>query len=178
MSTEQKNVNPKQVLMDLAKELDGETIEHTCNVKGFEFKMRLLNEEESNWRNGYINLGSKLSAVSSWRLPTLAIGIRQINGTPVFEFFREEWDATEESRRALEIVEGKGPYSAKYFTAEHLMKFLADRFPEVISDLWDEWQRMEDRRSNAQDALKKSSGESSDEGIDPSGTELSPSGEK
>jgi hypothetical protein len=175
--------NPKKLLMDLQQELDGETLEHVCLVHGFQWKMRLLNEEESNWRNGYVNTGTKLSAVTSWRLPTLAIGIRAIGPKdgellPTSAFFQDEWRATAETRAAAEMIEGQGAFSQKYFTAEYLMEWLAGRFPEALEPLYAEWQKLEKRREDAQASVKKSSGESSEEEEKDSGTELSPSGEK
>ena len=171
-------LNPKMLLMDLAKELDGETLEHECIVHNRKWTMRLLNEEESNWRNGFVNMGTKLSAITSWRLPTLAIGIRAIDDVPVYQFFQEEWNLGKDSRDALELVEGRGRFSQKYFTAEHLMEFLSGRFPEILEPLWVEWQKLEERREEAQASAKKSSGENSEEEEKPSGTESSPSGDE
>ncbi len=181
--SEQASPNPKLLLMDLQKELDGVTLEHVCVVHGFQWKLMLLNEEESNWRNGYVNTGTKLAAVTSWRLPTLAIGIRAIGRVgeemmPVSMFFQEEWDTTAETRAAAEIIEGKGSFSQKYFTAEYLMEYLAQRFPEALKPLYEEYQALEKRREDAQASVKKSSGESSEEGEKPSGTEPSPSGDE
>jgi hypothetical protein len=175
--------NPKLLLMDLQRELDGDPITHVCCVHNFWWEMKLLNEEESNWRNGYVNTGTKLSAVSSWRLPTLAIGIRRIGSSreeliPVMEFFRDDWESTEELRNAAELIEGKGAFSQKYFAAEYLMSWLAERAPEVLTPLYTEWQELEARREAAQEQVKKSSGESSEEEEKPSGTELSPSGDE
>jgi hypothetical protein len=169
--------NPRQILMDLSRELGGDQLETVVSYKSFTFKMCLLNEEESNWRNGFINMGTKLSTVTSWRLPTLAIGIREINSVPVPEFFRPEWEATEATRQALAVIEGKGKYTLKYFAAEYLMQFLSQFPPEPLEDLYAEYQKLEARREEASVAIKKSSGESSEKATKSSGTELSPSGE-
>lgn len=170
--------NPKQLLMDLGKELDGDCLERTFELFGHTWSIRLLNEEESNWRNGYVNTGSKLSTITSYRLPTLAIGIREIDGIPVFAFFQEEWKNTEEGRQALELIEGRGRFNQKYFTAEHMMEWLAERFPEKMEELWEPWADLEERREKAQGSLKKFSGEDSEEDTNPTGTESSPSGDE
>jgi len=172
------NQSPKKMLLDLARELDGETIEDTFLWMGREWTIRLLTEEESNWRNSFINTGSRISTVSSWRLPTLSIGIRAINGIPVFEFFREEWESTEEGRQIVQLVDGRGRYNQKYFAAEYLMQYLAERPPERLEEMWGFWESLEQRREDAQDAAKKSSGEGSEEGEKPTGTESSPSGDE
>jgi len=170
--------SPQLLLLDLAKELDGETLEETFTLFGHQWTISLLSEEESNWRNSFLNTGSTISTMSSWRLPTLAIGIRKIDGISVYQFFSKEWEATEEGRQVRSILEGKGRYSQKYFAAEHLMQFLADRFPDKIEELWLHWATLEKRREEAQDNVKKSSGEASDESTDESGTEPSPSGDQ
>jgi len=172
------DINPKMILMDLARELDGETLEHECVVHGHKWTMQALNEEESNWRNGFVNMGTRLSSITSWRLPTLAIGIRAVDDVPVYQFFQDEWSANAETRQAMELMDGRGQFSQKYFAAEHLMEFLSGRFPDALEPLWDEWQALEARREDAQAASKKSSGENSEEDEKPSGTESSPSGDE
>lgn len=172
MSTE----DPKTILNDLARELDGDCLEDTFTWTGRVFKIRLLNEEESNWRNGFINTGSGLATITSWRLPTLAIGIREIDGIPVFEFFRNEWEKTQQGRDIVRLVEGRGSFSMKYFSAEHLMQFLGSRPPEALEEMWKYWKMLEDRREEAQSNIKKSSGVDSEKSGKPSGTESTPSG--
>lgn len=170
-------VNPKRILDDLAVELDGDCLQDSFLWKGKRFTIRLLTEEESNWRNGFVNMGSGLATITSWRLPTLAIGIREIDGIPVFEFFRNEWTETEEGRNVLRLVEGRGSYSMKYFAAEHLMEFLGSRPPEALEEMWKYWKLLEDRREAVQDNIKKSSGVDSEKATNQSGTESTPSGE-
>lgn len=178
LSTAPKPQDPKRLLMDLAKELDGDSLESTFELFDRTWSIRLLTEDESNWRNGYVNTGTKLSTITSYRLPTLAIGIRAIDGIPVYAFFQDEWTATEDGRAAFELIEGKGRFSQKYFAAEHLMEFLADRFPEKMEELWEEWAKLETRREEAQASVKKSSGEGSEEDKNSTGTGSSPSGDE
>ena len=168
--------NPKRVLDDLAKELDGSCLEDTFDWKGRKFRIRLLNEEESNWRNGFVNMGTNLSTLTSWRLPTLAMGIREVDGVPTFEFFRPLWEAEEKGREVLKLIEGRGVFSMKYFAAEHLMQWLGQRPPEMVEALWKFWKILEDRREVAQGNVKKSSGADSEKDTKPSGTESTPSG--
>lgn len=170
--------NPKRVLDDLARELDGSCLEDTFVWRNRKFRMRLLNEEESNWRNGFVNMGTNLSTLTSWRLPTLAIGIREIDDVPVFEFFRPQWEAAEKGREVLRLIEGRGVFSMKYFSAEHLMQWLGQRPPELVEDLWKFWKSLEDRREAAQGNIKKFSGVDSEKDTNQSGTGSTPSGEE
>lgn len=145
--------NPKQILFDLAEELDGNVIEDDFEVFGKKWTLRLLNEEESNWRNANLIVASRLTALSSLRLPTLAIGIRKIDDVPVYDFFAEEWmTLSDDERRELENM---NKYSKKYFVAEKLMEFLSQRLPDAIDLLWNNWQELETRREKAQEMLKK-----------------------
>lgn len=168
--------NPKQILDDIGKELDctGE-ISQVFNILGHNWKMSLLNEEESNWRMAHVVVSTKLSAVASFRLPTLAIGIREIDGISIAEFFEDDWKLLPESARQEMLL--SNPFTRKYFCAEHLMNFLSQRFPEGVAELWEKWQELEDRRKEAISALKKSLGESSEEEKSQSTTEPSPIGE-
>ena len=168
--------NFKMLLDDIGKELDVTgNISETFSIFNHNWTFALLNEEESNWRMSHVNMGNKLSAVASFRLPTLAMGIRKIDDVPVFDFFTDEWkELPDDTRRELVNM---NPYARKYFTAEHLMKFLAERYPEGIAELWEKWQELETRRLEAIATLKKSSGESSEsETLDQNTTELSPIG--
>jgi hypothetical protein len=169
--------NPKQLLLDIGKDLNiTEGISEIFDIFGRKWKMSLLNEEESNWRMAHVVTSSKLSAVTSFRLPTLAIGIREIEGVSVYDFFAEDWDKlTPDSRQELLSM---NPYAKKYFCAEHLMQFLSDKYPEGIAELWEHWQQLEKRRNEAIAALKKSSGESSEKTAEPNTTEPSPTGEE
>ncbi len=170
--------DPKKLLMDLAHELDGEEISENVEYKGFVFEMKLLKEHESNWRNQYVPMATKFAAITAWKLPTLAIAIRKINNIPVFSFFEEEWKATEESRKVIELVQGKGPYTVQYFAAEHLMGYLGERFGEGLDELYKRYEALEARREQAQGAVKKSSGENLVKEEKESGTEFSPTGEE
>ena len=170
------NDNPRKILDDLARELDGDCIEDSFTWRGRTFKIRLLNEEESNWRNGFVNTSSGLSTVTSFRLPTLAMGIREIDGVPVFDFFLSEWENTQKGRDIVRLVEGRGTFSMKYFAAESMMQFLGSRPPEALEEMWKCWKGLEDRREAAQANVKKSSGEDSEKDAKPSTTESSPSG--
>lgn len=170
----------KDILTDIGKELDGDTLEGEISAGGLRFKVRLLTEEESNWRFGHVNTSNNASALSSFRLPTLAIGIREIyhekfgRWVSVYEFFDEDWQKlSEEVQEAL--MDGN-KYSKKYFMAEHLMEWLSQR-REIMLDLHEQWTGLEKRREEAQKALKKSSGEDSEKGESTNSTEPSPPGE-
>jgi hypothetical protein len=167
--------SPKQILDDIGKELDiTGGISDVFNVLNHNWEMALLNEEESNWRMAHVVVSTKLSAVASFRLPTLAIGIRKIDGISIADFFEDDWQVLSEAARQEMLL--SNPFTRKYFCAEHLMNFLSQRFPEGVAELWEKWQELEDRRKEAISSLKKSSGESSAEEKSQSTTEPSPIG--
>ena len=165
----------KQLFNDIAREMNGKCVEDTFTIKGHAYKMRLLNGEEANWRNMFIIVRSQISALSSLKLPTLAMGIREVDGKPVTEAFKEDWDSLSATERME--YERANKYAKKYFIAERFMEFLA-KWPDYeLDELWKHWAILEDRREDVQVELKKSSGEGSEKAESESSTIPSPSGE-
>jgi hypothetical protein len=172
--------NVKSLLTDIGRELDGDGLEGEISVESLRCKVRLLNEEESNWRYAHVDSSNSVSALTSYRLPTLAIGIRDIfhqkqnRWISVYEFFDEDWKFLPQDTR--DALESMNKYAKKYFVAEHLMEWLSQRPPEVLVELVKQWDQLEARRKEAQEALKKSLGEGSEKEESTNSTELSPSG--
>ena len=175
MSTEDTVQDPKSLLIDLAKEVDGKPLEDTFKVGKFQFRVWLPNEEEMNWCYRYINPANLVTVATSMKLPNLSISIRSINGLPVEDFFEDEWAAVPEGDR-LELL-SRNSFSRKYFTAEHLMQFLGQRPPEFVQDLWKQYEALAKKRTDLQGELKNSSGEASETEESESLTETSPLGE-
>lgn len=170
----------RDILDDIGKELDGDTLEGEISARGLRCKVKLLTEEESNWRFARADPSTTLSALSSLKLPTLAIGIRELyhekldRWVSVYEFFDSDWELLPKETR--EVLMGSNKFSKKYFIAEHLMEWLSQR-REVIGELYSQWKDLEDRREKAQATLKKSSGEVSEKEENKSSTETSPDGD-
>lgn len=152
----------KSILTDLSSELQGTLLEETFTVRGRKFTLRLLNAEENMWRNARIDISSQFSALSSWKLPTLAIGLRAIGGIPVEEGWGEDWLNVDADSR--QVLESANKFARKYFTADYLMQFLSQLPNDFIEELVECWENLSARSKEAQDALKKSSGENSVKG--------------
>jgi len=171
--------DPKSLLIDLAKEADGKSLGDFCTLtkggKDFKFEIRLPNEEETNWCFRYMNPANVVTVATSLKLPKLAISIRSINTISVDKFFMDEWEALPEFDR-LEY-EAKNKFAQKYFTAEHMMQFLGQRFPDFIQELWELYEVLDKRRQEAQDELGNSSGEDSEKEESENSTEPSQPGE-
>jgi hypothetical protein len=178
MSENQKS-DPKSLLLDLAKEADGESLEDFCTVmkggKAFKFEIRLPNEEEANWTFRYMNPSNVVTVATSMKLPNLSISIRSINGISVDDFFMQEWEELPEFDR-LEY-ESKNKFAQKYFAAEHMMQYLGQRTPDFVQELWEHYEALDKRRKEAQAELGNSSGEDSEKGESENSTEASPLGE-
>jgi len=168
--------DPKRLLLDLKKELGGELLEDTFQVGEHTFTMRLLNEEETSWCYQYVNTGNVMAMGISLRMPTLAIGIRAIDGTPLMEYFSEDWNKLTEAERSA--LQEANRYSQKYFIAGHMLDYLGDCAPDMITKLWAEWEKLSKRRSDAQEQAKNSSGEVSEQETSENTTESSPSGDQ
>jgi len=149
----------KQSLMDFQKEMKSQLLEDTFEVRGKRWTMRLLNEEETLWATSMMNTSTIVTSAVSAQLAHLAMGIREIDGSPIYEYFTEDWDKLEDRERAALLEMNR--YALKYFVAEHMHSFLAEMPPEVTNDLWECWNKLLERREDAQAMAKKSSGETS-----------------
>jgi hypothetical protein len=111
---------------------------------------------------------------TSLRIPTLAIAIRKINGTSIFEHYKEDFEKLKDEEK--EELEQNEDYK-KYFGANRFMEDeLKKRSPEFIAELWEEWKKVEERRKEAQEAIKKSSGVPSEKEKKENTLESTPSG--
>jgi len=151
----------KQSLLDFQSEMKGKLLDDEFTVHGKKWKMKMLNEEEQMWSTSMMNTTTVITTALSGRLANLAIGIREIDDTPVYEYFTEDWDELEE--REQEALQNMNRFAIKYFVAEHLHSILAEMPPNVITDLWNGWNELVERRAEAQEMSKKSSGETSPE---------------
>ena len=159
--------NPRQILKDLQSELTKSLLEDTFETESPEgikttWTMRLLNEDEITWsfsKTG-MDLKNLISMGISFRLPTLAIGIRRMNETSILEVFQEDWDLLTETEQE-NLMNSPGA-SLDKLGAEFLLDYLKKQPSEFVNELWVHWQSLEARRKEGQQALKKSSGESGD----------------
>jgi hypothetical protein len=158
------------LLDDLASELDQGHLEETVEVHGVHWTMRLLEDHETNWANGYQRTNSTLALISSRRAPTLAIGIRSIGKMnadgklelkPVKQYFIDAWvEAQGELDEATKsILNNANEYIQQYWFAEQLFHWLSKRPSAFVQALWTKWQALEERRDKVEEAMGKSSTE-------------------
>ena len=153
-------INPlKQSLLDFQSEMKGKLLEDTFSVHDKKWTMKMLNEEEQMWSTSMMNTSTVITTALSGRLANLAIGIRAIDDKPVYEYFTDDWDELGEAEQTALVNMNR--FAMKYFVAEHLHSVLAEMPPEVITDLWNGWNALVERRAEAQAVSKKSSGETS-----------------
>lgn len=169
--------NPRQILKDLQSELSKSLLEDEFEINGIKWAMRLLNEDEITWSVGKADLDLKnvVSMGISFRLPTLAIGIRRINDTSVLETFQEDWNMLTAAEQE-DFLSRPGTTPDK-IGAELLLDYLKQQPSEFINELWVQWQTLEERRKEGQSALKKSLGESGETGKKKSLPDSTPTGE-
>jgi hypothetical protein len=149
-------MNPKQILLDLQKELSGELLEDTVDIRGRKITFRLLNEAETGWVYGFVNVGTmgQASMLLSARLAMLAVGIKAIDGVTVEELFAETWDSLDEIKKSDLLSSNAG--KKKFAIASMFMDTLSEYPPTFISDLQDAWKLLEERRNEAQREVKNS----------------------
>ena len=156
----------KQSLLDFQAEMKSQLLSDTFEVLGKTWKMQLLNDEEQTWAVGMMDMSTVSTAGLSGRTANLAIGIREIDGVPIYEYFTDDWE--ELSKESREELTHMNKYSLKYFVAEHLFSMLAEMPPDVLGNLWESWEVLVKRRTEAQEMSKKSSGETSQQESDES----------
>ncbi len=144
----------RKKLTDFQNEMKGLLLEDTFEVRGKMWKMKLPNEEEQTWVVSMLNMTTAMATYMSTRLAAISIGIREIDGVDVYNYFLEDWEGLSlEERSSLESM---NQYARKYFVAEHMHAFLAEFGTEFINELWEKYQELEKRREGAQEIGKKS----------------------
>jgi len=158
------------LLDDLAKELDEGFIEDVFEIRGILWHMRLLQDHERNWANGYVRTTSVNAMITSVRAPTLAVGIRAIGKLTtdgkkdlmgIKDFFLQQWlkEKGELDPVAQRILDNANQYVQQYWFAERLFEWLSKRPPDFVNELWEKWSGLEKRREDAEKAMGKSSAE-------------------
>jgi len=146
--------NPKQILFDLQKELAGDLLEETVEVRGKMFTLRLLNEAETGWTYNFVNINGvgKTSTLLSARLAMLSVGVRAIDGVSLEEIFEEDWKALDEITKAHMLSENNG--KKKFAIAALFMETLSEYPPTFIQALQEKWKELEERRTAVQLEVK------------------------
>lgn len=157
--TDVKRSAALSILDDLASELDKGFLEESFDIAGHKWTMRLLQDHERNWANGFVRNTSLNAMLTSVRAPVLAIGIRSIDGVPIPQFFQQQWEseAAELETVAQQMLESANQYVKQYWFAERLFKWLSMRPPSFVEQLWAKWTDLESRRDKAEDGMGKSS---------------------
>jgi len=145
--------NAKQLLADLQQELQGEVIEETIELGNHKYQMRLLNEAENSWVYSHLELGSQVGMAMSIRLPTLAAGIRAIDGVSKEELLGEDFANLSDAQRVLLLAGGSK--KAAFFNSRFL-DIISLWNPKIIQELYTKWMELDARRADVQVELKNS----------------------
>ena len=144
--------NYSQILNDLRTELSSSFVEDVFEVRGHSFKLRLLNDVETEWAYSQIDTKTPLGLAVAARRATLAIGIREIDGaTP--EVLCEEL-LKSRTDPEIQVLYNESSNSSDILYANMLLETLKEYPPEFIDEIYDGWKKLEVRRSEAQKNLK------------------------
>lgn len=148
-----------QLLQDLTSEIDQGFIEDTFEVQGRKYKLRLLSDGETNWKNRYIDgLSSALSLLSQRKSATLAVAIRAIDGQDIIALFTPP-APTAESTDAQKAEHDAWLRSSKverqFAVAKKMYDFLSNRPNEFTTELFNRFEDLEGRRKEVIKNLKK-----------------------
>jgi hypothetical protein len=149
-----------KLLQDLSAEIDQGFIEDTFEVQGHKYKLRLLSDGESNWKNRYIDgLSSALSLMSQRKSATLAIAIRAIDANDVVTLFAPTVptaDSDDAAKKEYEEWTKATKLERQFNVAKKMYDFLSQRPNDFTTELFDGYSKLEDRRKEVIKNLKKS----------------------
>ena len=146
--------DPRQLLADLQKELQGEVIEEVFDVGSHKYTMRLLNEAENSWVYSHLEMGSEVGMAMSIRLPQLAAGIRAIDGVSKEELFESAFLSLPDAQKML-LLSSAGSKKMAFYN-NRFLDVISQWTPKVVQELYTKWLELENRRTEAQVELKNS----------------------
>lgn len=163
------------VLLDIQQELQGLLLEDTFTIYNHKYTLKLLSEEETIWTYGFLNPKSTISIAVASRLASLSIGLRAIDELPISEVFQKVYDDLSKDEKDALHKEHKEP---KMIYASLVMAWIRKQPDIFVNNLHESWQELEQRRIDAQEEVKNSSGESLEKEENQNLTELSQLGEQ
>lgn len=144
-----------QILKDLKTELSADFLEEVITVKGRTFKLKLLNDAETGWAFSQVNTRNEIGLAVSVRRATLAIGIREVDGSLPSALFEEALSTLSDDeidKKVEDLCEG----SWQLFYAYMMLEFLKELPSTFIDSIYEGWKSLEERRSEAQGNIKNS----------------------
>lgn len=131
-------------------------IEKEFEVFGYKFKLKTLSEKESIWRDKFVDLTANTSFLSSRRIPTLAIAIKEISDKKVEDIFIEDVDSENlktDKDKLLEALLDSGFSKIEFDVAKKLLGFLSEAPPKFIDKLWKFYNEIESEAQKSLDSL-------------------------
>jgi len=144
-------LNPPQaeehpLLKDLQVQMDGTQIRDTTTICGHAYTMETLWPHEEAWADGYVNGLNFYQAGRSRRLPYVVAALRALDGVSVADLFKLPASTPKDMREQYE----KTPALLDAWRRDQLFQRLAGErpllAPDVVSELWAFYQKLEERR--------------------------------
>lgn len=142
-----------KVLEDIAEQVGGTEISDTFEVANHKYHMSTLTADEEVWSDTYTNVSSPMSAISSIKIPKLAASIKAIDGVKIDDLF----EFANETNEADVRYHTESQYRKRYWEMGQMLLWLGDRPNTLITDLWQCYVKLLERRDESWDKLKKSS---------------------
>ena len=139
-----------QVLQDIAVQTKGIELTDVCTIAGHKYLISTLTTDEEIWADGYVNVSNAMSAFTSAKPPVLAASIRAIDDIGISDLF--EFSGDEKIRE----FHTQSIWHKRYWQMSQLLLWLGDRPSSLLDELWKEYKKLEKRRDESWDALKKS----------------------
>ncbi len=151
-----------QLLTDIASEVDRGFLEDTFTVQEHTYKLRLLSDGETNWKNRYIDgMTSALSILSQRRSATLAVACRAIDGHDVTQLFAPAAPGADDKEgsdkeKAYKTWMASTTIERQFLVAKKMYDYFSKRPVEFTAELYDHFTGLEKRREEVIKNVKKS----------------------
>lgn len=143
-----------RVLQDISNQMKGVSMSDTFEVLGHKFYMTTLNADEEVWADGFTNLQTQMSAITSIRVPKLAASIKAIDDVSVEELFDFSEDTTEFDKE----YHSESQYRKRYWVMQQMLLWLGDQPNDLVIELWRNYTNgLIKRKNDAFEELKNSS---------------------
>jgi hypothetical protein len=139
------------LLQDLKADLLQGRIEDTFEFAGRRFRLHTVNDSEALWRDQYVSMASNMAMLSSRKSATVAASISHINDQPISELFPLPTD-----EQLLGMLKNSPEEMRSYFR-ERMYEFMSQFDDVIITEFFQFYGKLEERRAEVIKNLKKSS---------------------
>jgi len=141
------------ILLDLKADLLKGRIEDTFEFADRRFRLHTLSDGEALWRDQYVSMASNMALLSSRKSATVAAATSHVNETPISALFPLPQD-----EQLLGLIRND-PDEMKSYFRERFYEYLQQFDDAIITEFFQFYGKLEERRAEVITRLKASSRE-------------------